>query len=134
MTDRHHRNAQAFPATPNAPVDINNATEAELEAVKGVPWRRPGRPYTAVSDLAKAGRQEAQVQTLTPFLKVGPAPAPTAAAPGGGAGKVSVNKESKVFHREGNGWYGKTRDGAYMTEAEALKADYREAKDVTEKK
>jgi hypothetical protein len=45
--------------------------------------------------------------------------------PGGGHGMVWVNTETKVFHREGSRYYGKTKQGKYMTEDEALKAGYR---------
>ena len=41
---------------------------------------------------------------------------------------VWVNLETKVFHREGDPWYGKTKKGQWMTEADAVKAGYREAK------
>jgi hypothetical protein len=45
--------------------------------------------------------------------------------PGGGHGLVWVNTESKVFHREGSRYYGKTKQGKYMSEADAVKAGYR---------
>jgi DNA uptake protein ComE-like DNA-binding protein len=49
-------------------------------------------------------------------------------APGGGNGLVWVNTKSGVYHKEGDRWYGKTEEGKYMTEADALKAGYRAEK------
>lgn len=40
-------------------------------------------------------------------------------APGGGAGKVWVNTESKTYHCQGARWYGTTKHGEYMTEGQA---------------
>jgi hypothetical protein len=45
-------------------------------------------------------------------------------APGGGFGKVWVNTESKAYHCQGTKWYGTTRHGEYMTEAQARSQGY----------
>jgi hypothetical protein len=55
----------------------------------------------------------------TPAPKAESTKAAAAAAPGGGHGMVWVNTESKVYHCEGDRWYGKTKAGAYMSEADA---------------
>ena len=55
------------------------------------------------------------------------AAAATAPAPGGGHGLVWVNTDSHVYHREGSRFYGTTKKGKYMTEAEAAKEGNRAA-------
>jgi hypothetical protein len=42
------------------------------------------------------------------------------------SGKVWVNTESGVYHKSGR-WYGKTKQGKFMTEAEAKSAGYKAA-------
>ena len=46
---------------------------------------------------------------------------------------VWVNTETHVYHKSGSHWYGKTKKGKYMTEADAMKEGDRPAKDETKK-
>jgi hypothetical protein len=79
---------------------------------------------------AGACRGHGGVQTWGPPVATAPTPAapppqaaPTAAgstpAAPSGKGQVWVNTASKVYHCPGTRYYGKTKQGAYMSEAQA---------------
>jgi len=53
------------------------------------------------------------------------APAAQQAPPANSNGMVWVNTDSGVYHKPGSRYYGKTKQGKYMSEADAIKAGYR---------
>jgi DNA uptake protein ComE-like DNA-binding protein len=183
----------AASTAPTAPVDLNIASEKDLETLPGVGAATAkkivaGRPYSSASDLSKAGVSAATIEKITPLVTTGnaaavaasrqptssasksrssssgaatapppsnspasssatsPASAPASAAaappaapaataksapqaqPSPGSGMVWVNLDSGVYHKEGTRYYGKTKNGKYMSEPDALKAGYRAAK------
>jgi DNA uptake protein ComE-like DNA-binding protein len=156
-------------------VDLNTASESELESLPGVGKATAkkiiaGRPYSSVEDLKKSGVSDRTIHGISSMVTVGenqpegrrggwlgrgskspetPAPPaqgnarpepPTRTAPPQqtqappphpGSGMVWVNLESKVYHYEGDRWYGKTKKGQYMSEQEAIKAGYHAARTRT---
>jgi len=74
-------------------------------------------------DTSKAATTKAPSKTTTPP----PSDADIAAAKA--RGDVWVNLSSKVYHKSDNQWYGKTKTGKFMSEADAIKAGYTAAKE-----
>jgi DNA uptake protein ComE-like DNA-binding protein len=120
-----------------------------------------GRPYAAVADLSKAGVPKATIDKISPMVMVSagamastplPPPTPAPVAPAKIAtpvttssstasttvaqtppspGMVWANIDTKVYHKSGDRYYGKTKHGQWMTEQQAIAAGYRAAKSET---
>jgi len=126
-----------LPQAPALPkLDLNKASLSDLAKLPGVGEGTAkkivaGRPYKAVGDLEKVGIPKANIEKIAPLVTVGsdsPASPPTTTGQQPPQkGMVWVNTDSGIFFREGNSWFGKTKEGKFMTEAEALKAGYRES-------
>lgn len=156
------KSASKTTAASATPVDLNTATQTELEGLPGVGAATAkkiiaARPFASVKDLSKAGLTAKAITKLEPLVTVGKTTTPPAAAPPAAAapaattsatkpaaaqeeetlgtpqqppvkGMVWVNLNTKVYHKEGDRYYGNTKNGKWMTEADAIKAGYRLAK------
>ena len=103
----------------------NDTKKGACAGHKGVKdWFATAAAAPASAKTAAASASAPAAATMPP--KTAPAATKTAtaapsAAPaaGGGPGQVWVNSSSKVYHCSGTKYYGKTKQGEYMTEAAA---------------
>jgi DNA uptake protein ComE-like DNA-binding protein len=115
--------------------DLRRAGVAQKEIERITPYVVVGTPAAAAQAPAPAAQPESAPDESTrsePASAVPQSAAPqsnnAANAPVPGSGMVWVNTETKIYHREGDRWYGKTKHGKYMKESDAIQAGYRAAK------
>jgi DNA uptake protein ComE-like DNA-binding protein len=104
---------------PKSKVEPVPASTAATGASASAPARSQGSTAAAPAKAAKPAPGASSQGTES---EVVPRTAPA-------AGMVWVNTESKVYHYEGDRWYGKTKEGKFMTEADAIKAGYRASRE-----
>ncbi len=120
----------AFAATPllraadptPAPSPTAAATPAKKHHTKKSKAAAAAADANATPAAAVSAAAPAPAPAATPAAKTHQTPQPLAQqAAGGGNGMVWVNAESHVYHKEGSKWYGKTKNGKYISEADAIK-------------
>jgi hypothetical protein len=82
-------------------------------------------------DMHAQATAAAPAKTAKPAAKAAPTDAEIADATT--KGLVWTNANTKVYHKAGATYYGKTKKGAFMTEADAQKAGYKEAQEPVAK-
>lgn len=126
------RSHKASPS-PSEAAAVTNATPAE----SATPKKRSKKEATAAASPAPAAPSPTATGVLGGlFHKKSPTPAPAANQPQApatkpgtpGNGQVWVNTESHVYHKAGSRYYGKTKQGKYMSEADAIKEGDKAAK------
>ena len=123
--------AQA-PAAGEQTFVCKDGTSVNASTSKGACKGHKGIDKSGGASAAPAAAAKAAPAPVAPAAaaaKTGAVPAPAkTAAPGGGAGKVWANNNTKVYHCQGDRYYGTTKNGAYMAEADAKAKGFHAAK------
>ncbi len=133
--------ANAFAATPAAAPSGSTALCKDGTYFSGAQKQGACRGHKGIKDWygeASAKKDEpvaAKTTAAAPAATASPQhspPKPAAvAAAGGGAGKVWANDSTKVYHCQSDRWYGKTKEGEYMSESDAKAKGFKAARGKT---
>ena len=128
---RGHKKAEASPAPSASPAVSASPAGGHARKKAGASptaaptaSASPAKPFSKIGSLFKPKATASPAATTT----TGSAEANATPAPGGGHGLVWVNTESHIYHKEDSRFYGKTKQGKYMSEADAIKEGDRASK------
>jgi hypothetical protein len=113
-------------------IDLNTASAKQLQELPGIGEAFSkkiiaARPLRTIKELSKLGIPAPTIEKIRPLVTL------SENRPGGKLkppkkGMVWANTDSKIYHKdEKSPWYGNTKFGKWMTEAEATKAGYKPA-------
>lgn len=149
---KHKAKPSPSPAASPAATVTGKETEkvSPSPAASATPKKKKAKaspsPSPSASPMASATPKKSFLQKLTGGGS-SPSPSPAASAspskkkaaasatpaktpaPGGGPGLVWVNTKSHLYHKQGSKWYGLTKEGKYMSEADAIKEGDKPAAD-----
>ena len=125
---RGRKKAEASPAPSASPAASSSPVERHARNKAGAPpaatpAASPAKPFSIGSLFKPKPTASPAATTTTRSAETNATP-----APGGGHGLVWVNTESHVYHKEGSRFYGKTKQGKYVSEADAIKEGDRASK------
>jgi len=105
---RGHQGVKQWLAPTSTPAPAASTAPAKAATPAPAPAATPAAVAPATAAAAPAAKTASHHSNIA-----------SAAAPGGGPGLVWLNTESNVYHCSGTQFYGKTKQGAYMSEADA---------------
>jgi hypothetical protein len=128
---RQHKKPEATGSpteTPASPATAESSTESPKARRPSKKAQTEATPTPAASPTASRRfrlsaffKPKSSVSTSPSAPPVTGSTATASPAPGGGHGLVWVNTETHVYHKEGSRFYGTTKKGKYVSEADAIK-------------
>ena len=126
--DTADASGSSAPSTPAADASGSTKSGKTSKSKKSAAPDSASAPAATSSSAPAAAPTPAPAASKTPPAATNSSAKPAASQqtpPANSNGMVWVNTDSGVYHKPGSRYYGKTKQGKYMTEADAIKAGYR---------